>query len=577
MKVLVAQLNPKVGDIDGNLRGILRIMGSAHRRGADLVVFPEMAVCGYPPKDLLLREGFAGRCAEAVGRLASECRGGLCAVVGTVAPNPGPGPPLLNVAAVLADGGVLRLCPKRLLPSYDVFDERRYFAPGGEACVVPVLGRRVGVTVCEDAWGSAAAAGPFMPPGVRYGIDPVALAVRAGADVVVNVSASPFSAGKQAAREVLMASHADSLGVPVVYANQVGANDDLVFDGSSAVFAPGRGAVARAPAFEECALLADVDSGESLGLARWRGAADGGRFTVWTGGMSPHLEEVESVWRALVLGVRDYYRKTGIFGGAVIGLSGGIDSAVTAAVAVEALGAGAVHGVYMPSRWSSAHSRADAEALAAGLGIELRDVPIHGLVSAAESALAPSFAGLPPGVAEENVQARARGVVLMALSNKFGWLLLTTGNKSELAVGYCTLYGDMCGGLAVLSDVPKGMVYRLAAGRAGIPRGSIEKPPSAELRPGQVDQDTLPPYPVLDAILEAYVEGGRAPASIAAGLPLDAAAWVPGVAAMVDRSEYKRRQAAPGLRVTTRAFGHGWRMPIAAASPWTAIAPRSCP
>ena len=550
MRVLVAQLNPKVADIDGNLGRMLRVMAEAPAKGAELVVFPEMAVCGYPPKDFLLREGFVGRCADAVGRLASECRGGLCAVAGTVAPNPGPGPPLLNVAAVLADGGVVRLCPKRLLPSYDVFDEGRYFAPGGEACVVPVCGVRLGVTVCEDAWGSAAAAGPFMPPGVRHGIDPVALAVRAGADMVVNVSASPFSAGKQAAREALMASHADLRGVPVVYANQVGANDDLVFDGASAVFAPGRGAVARAPAFEECSLLVDVGPGANA-AAMW-------------GRPAPYPGEVESVWRALVLGVRDYYRKTGIFGGAVVGLSGGIDSAVTAAVAVEALGAGAVHGVYMPSRWSSAHSRADAEALAAGLGIELRDVPIHGLVSAAESALAPSFAGLPPGVAEENVQARARGVVLMALSNKFGWLLLTTGNKSELAVGYCTLYGDMCGGLAVLSDVPKGMVYRLAAGRVGIPRGSIEKPPSAELSPGQVDQDTLPPYPVLDAILEAYVEGGRAPSSIASGLPPEAAAWVPRVAAMVDRSEYKRKQAAPGPRVTTRAFGYGWRMPIAA-------------
>ncbi len=554
MRILLAQIDPKVGDVDGNLRMMEDAMEYAESHQADLVVFPEMAVCGYPPKDMLLREPFVLRCESAVRRLAE--RGfSAAAIVGTVTRNLDSGPPLFNSAAVIVPDGGIFWYHKRLLPTYDVFDESRYFAAGNAICVVDLCGRSVGVTICEDMWGGGIGVDPALVGGRDYNLDPVALTVEAGADTVVNISASPFSVGKQAVRESLMMAHSDSRGVPVVYVNQVGANDDLVFDGASAVVTPD-GPRIRAEPFSEHLLMVDL--------------GDDGATVYGPPTTSPYPNDIESVRQALVLGVRDYCGKSGFFNGAVVGLSGGIDSAVTAAIAVEALGADRVHGVSMPSRHSSGHSEDDAKTLADSLGIDYRTIHIGPPVAAMEAALAESFEDVDEDVTEENIQARARGNILMALSNKFGWLVLTTGNKSEMAVGYCTLYGDMCGGLAVLSDVPKTMVFDLArhinetAGREAIPYNTITKPPSAELRPGQVDQDTLPPYPLLDAILEAYVEDGQSPEQIAATSPTGQEHWVYKVVAMVNRNEYKRRQAAPGLRVTSRAFGHGWRMPIVA-------------
>ncbi|MFQ5517837.1 MAG: NAD+ synthase [Acidimicrobiia bacterium] len=547
MRILLAQIDPKVGDTEGNLRMMEAAMRHAEQRAADLVVFPEMASCGYPPKDMLLRDSFIRRCESVVERLATRARG-VAAIVGTVSRNPGSGPPLFNSAATIGPDGQVCWYHKQLLPTYDIFDESRYFAPGGELCVVDLCGRRIGVTICEDMWGGGLGVDPALVGGHSYGgSDPVAQAVEAGADMVVNISASPFSVGKQAVRESLMRAHSKTHGVPFVYVNQVGANDDLVFDGASAVVMPNK--LIRAEPFSEHLLMVEVGTDRETTA-------------------HPYPSDIGSVRQALVLGVRDYFRKSAFFKGVVVGLSGGIDSAVTAAIAVEALGADKVHGVSMPSRHSSGHSEDDAKALAESLGIDYRTIPIKSPVAAMEAALAASLEGLGEDVTEENIQARMRGDILMALSNKFGWLVLTTGNKSELAVGYCTLYGDMCGGLAVISDVPKTMVFDLArhinewVRREVIPDNTITKPPSAELRPGQVDQDTLPPYPLLDAILEAYVEDSRPADEIATatGEP----GWVAKVVGMVDRNEYKRKQAAPGLRVTSRSFGTGWRMPIVA-------------
>lgn len=554
MRILLAQINPKVGDIDGNIIQIEGAMDRAKRCKADLVVFPEMAVCGYPPKDLLLRDSFVRKCESAVQHLANK-RFGVTAIVGTVTRNNDGS--LFNAAAIIGSNTVVRWYHKRLLPTYDVFDESRYFAAGESTCVVDICGRRVGVTICEDMWGVGVY--PSMISGRGYGMDPVAQTVEAGADMVVNISASPFSVGKQAVRESLMRAHSDSLGVPFVYVNQVGANDDLVFDGASVIVLSGDVAC-RAEPFQEHLRMFEIGSDKQTS------SIDSLPYT--------YPDDLESVRQALVLGIQDYYLKSGFFKGVVIGLSGGIDSAVTAALAVDALGSDAVYGVSMPSKHSSGHSEHDAEALAESLGIDYRTIPIESTVAAMEAALATSFKGMDEDVTEENIQARIRGDILMSLSNKFGWLVLTTGNKSELSVGYCTLYGDMCGGLAVISDVPKTMVFELAKhineiGRREtvrlpiIPDNTITKPPSAELRAGQVDQDTLPPYPLLDTILEEYVENNSSPDEIAARV--GETDWVGKVVAMVDRNEYKRRQAAPGLRVTTRAFGHGWRMPIVAS------------
>jgi len=540
VKIALAQINTTVGDFDGNAAKVLEAAERARARAADLVLFPELTLPGYPPRDLVEDPAFVRGNVAALERLIPRVRG-IAALVGYVEPNPArEGKSLFNAAAVIRDGRVERTVRKRLLPTYDVFDEGRHFEPGGPQEPWPFGGRRLGLTICEDVWNDR----EFHRRPI-YHEDPVVQVHAAGADLLVNVSASPFAVGKPALRREMVAGIARRHRLPAVLVNLTGGNDELIFDGSSFALDPEGRVVAQAASFEEDLVLWDA--------ATLEGEA---RATV--------EEEAPAIRKALVLGLRDYFRKTG-FTKAVIGLSGGIDSAVVAALAVEALGASNVLGVSMPSRFSSGGSRDDAAALARNLGIELMTIPIEGIFRSTLDALAPGFAGRSFDTAEENVQARIRGMLLMALSNKLGHLVLSTGNKSELAVGYCTLYGDMAGGLAVISDVPKTAVYRLAAElnreREVIPRASIEKPPSAELRPDQKDSDSLPDYAVLDAILRAFVEELKSPEEIVAlGFPPDVVARV---VRMVERNEYKRRQAAPGLKVTSKAFGMGRRIPIA--------------
>ncbi len=548
MIVALGQLNPIVGDIDGNVRLASDIIRRAQEAGADVVVLPELVTLGYPPKDLLLRADVIQRNLDAVERIAQACTG-IAAVVGFVSRNEsGGGLPLQNAAAFCADGRVHSTHIKSLLPNYDVFDERRYFQPADRVKLCPWDSPRdgrlaLGITVCEDLWNDE----QFVDR-EQYRQDPIEQLAKQGADLLINISASPFWVGKQPARRDIFARQVREHGVPLVFVNQVGGNDDLIFDGGSMAFDREGTLVAQAKAFEEDLVVIDL--------------ADPAR-----GQVQPYPDETDSLIEGLALGTRDYVRKCG-FSRVVIGLSGGIDSSVCAAIAARALGPEALHGVAMPSRYSSTHSLQDAEILARNLGIDFRIIDIETMHKAAESTLKSSFAGGETGIAEENLQARIRGQILMALSNKFGWLPLTTGNKSELAVGYCTLYGDMCGGLAVLSDVAKTAVYEIAkrincqAGREVIPDRVLTKPPSAELRPDQTDQDSLPPYDRLDAILAGYVERHESKEQIiAAGFEPDVVA---DVLRKVDRNEYKRRQAPPGLKVTSRAFGAGWRMPIAA-------------
>ncbi len=550
MKISLAQINPLVGDIDGNSEKILSYIQDAENQGADIVVFPELAITGYPPKDLLLKSHFIGRNIDAVNRIASRCRG-IIAVIGYAAINEtGEGNALFNSAAICGDGVVLESHGKTLLPTYDVFDEVRYFAPdlSGDVSTVALADGaiRIGYTICEDLWNNEQFVNRKL-----YREDPIADLAAAGAGLLINISASPFWMGKQAIRDRLFSRQVAEHQVPLVYVNQVGGNDELLFDGCSSFYSADGVLIARAKSFEEDLLTVDTDN---LAAA----------------GKEPVCGDIDSVYRALVMGTRDYVRKCG-FKEVVLGLSGGIDSAVTAAIAVAALGSDKVHGVAMPSRYSSDHSLSDAEKLAKNLGIDYRVISIEPSHSAAEQSLAEHFGDTGSGIAEENLQARARGNILMALSNKFGWLLLTTGNKSELAVGYCTLYGDMCGGLAVISDVPKLMVYDLADHmnkinqREIIPLGTITKPPSAELKENQTDQDSLPPYEILDLVLQMYVEDEMSVEKIvSAGFEEK---MVRDVARKVDRNEYKRKQAATGLKVTSRAFGTGRRMPIAAKYP----------
>lgn len=549
MNIALAQINPIVGDISGNCRRVIECAAAARSQRADLVVFPELTLCGYPPKDLLLKPRFIEDIGAAARRLAESLASGPPVLAGYVRPTEKPvGRALRNVMALLRDGRVAAECVKMLLPTYDVFDEHRYFEPAESATVIELDAGarkwRIGVTICEDLWTDGQLLGRQL-----YDRNPPQDLVKSGIDLIVNASASPFVIGKQALRERLMAGHARNGRVPIYYVNQVGGNDELVFDGASCVFGPDGSILARARAFSEDILCFDAQS------------AGHGRVETYP-------DDLDSVWDALVLGTRDYVSKCG-FREVVLGLSGGIDSALTACLAVEALSKDRVHGVAMPSRYSSDHSLADAEALARNLGIDYRVIPIEPMHEAFERGLAPAFEGRGPDITEENVQARIRGNILMSLSNKFGWLLLTTGNKSELAVGYCTLYGDMCGGLALISDVPKTMVYQLARRYndrrrpPNIPESSITKVPSAELRPDQHDQQSLPPYEILDAILHRYVELEQAPDTIqAAGFD---EGTVREVIRMVDRNEYKRKQAATGLKVTSRAFGGGRRMPIAAS------------
>ena len=545
MRIALAQINPTVGDIAGNSARIKEYLQQARQQAAELVVFTELAIFGYPPKDLLLRSVLVRRNLAALEEIAAECLG-ISAIVGYVQPlDHGTG--LANAAAYCHDGKVTARYTKRLLPTYDVFDETRYFTPGRNVKTVTVPtatgGMRIGLTVCEDLWNDEQFDGRQV-----YGVDPIQETAAAGAEVIVNISSSPFEVNKHRKRERIFAEQARELGVALAWVNQVGGNDDLLFDGASLVMDRSGKVCARAPTFEEHLQVVDLNAPDSAQV-------------------TPYPDAIESIRRGLVCGTRDYVHKCG-FREVVLGLSGGIDSAVTAALAVEALGADCVHGVAMPSRYSSDHSLTDAEVLARNLGIEYRVIELEQSHQALEATMAPHFAATPSGIAEENVQARLRGNILMALSNKFGWLLLTTGNKSELAVGYCTLYGDMSGGLAVLSDVPKTVVYNLArhlnATWSGpcIPESSITKPPSAELKENQCDQDSLPPYDTLDAILELYIEQERSVDEITAqGFPHE---LVQRVARLVDINEYKRRQAAVGLKVTSRAFGTGRRMPIAA-------------
>jgi NAD+ synthase (glutamine-hydrolysing) len=544
MKIALLQIDPIVGDIAGNARLIGDAVRSAGMQGADLAVTPELALVGYLPRDLLLSEGFVARSWERLQALATELAGAPPVLVGLPEPNPSDeGRPLFNTAALVRGGQVEQRFRKSLLPTYDVFDEDRYFEPFLGPQLLDIAGTRLGISICEDIWNDR----DFWKRR-RYHHDPVEELVRAGARAIVNLSASPFSAGKHARREEMLSSMARRHHVPLAYVNQYGGDDDLIFDGRSLVFdAQGR-PTARGRSFDGDIVVCDLEGAAPIG--------------------PPEDVETESeIWRALVLGTRDYARKCG-FSRVVIGLSGGIDSALTAAIAADALGAANVLGVLMPSPYSSRGSVDDSVEVAAHLGIETLTLPIADAMRAMDAALAGAFAGTTTGVAEENIQARIRGNLLMALSNKRGALLLTTGNKSELAVGYCTLYGDMSGGLGVIADVPKTMVYRVARwlnrmrGRDVIPEAILTKAPSAELRPNQTDQDSLPPYDVLDDILQRHVERHQ-PAEdiIAAGLD---AATVHRVLALVRSAEFKRKQAAPGLKVTDRAFGTGWRMPIAA-------------
>ncbi len=548
MIIALAQINPLIGDISGNSRRVLDFAHRAKAAGAQLVLFPELTLCGYPPKDLLLKPRFVADSVAAIARLATELPPSLAVLVGFVRESERPvGRALRNALAFIHGGRVVAESFKTLLPTYDVFDEHRYFEPADKPGVVDwsVNGRthRLGVTICEDLWNDKRILGREL-----YDRHPPRDLKNAGVEIILNASASPFVVGKQSLRERLMGGQAAELGLPIVYVNQIGGNDELIFDGASCVFATDGKTAARARAFEEDLLLVNTDQ---LRDARCESYPD----------------DLASVWQALVLGTRDYVTKCG-FADVVLGLSGGIDSAIVACIAAEALGPQHVHGVAMPSRYSSDHSITDARTLAETLGIDFQIIPIEPMHAAFDEHLTPAFKGRPADTTEENVQARIRGNILMSLSNKFGWLLLTTGNKSELAVGYCTLYGDMCGGLAVISDVPKMMVYQLSRwfnarqGRAIIPESSITKLPSAELRPDQHDQQSLPPYETLDVILHRYIELEQSAAElIAAGFDEPT---VKNVIRMVDVNEYKRKQAATGLKVTSRAFGIGRRMPIAA-------------
>jgi len=561
MRIGLAQINTIVGDLAGNRRLILDAYRTLVAQGAELVLFPELVVCGYPPRDLLFKKRFVADVEQTTRDIAAEI-GAVPALIGyTEANTSGQGRPAFNSAAFCQSGKIVASARKCLLPTYDVFDEDRYFEPVNEPLIVQVAGANIGVTICEDIWTH-----PMISTRRLYnGHDPVKQLAARKVDVLVNLSASPWNAGKGGLRHSLVADVARACGCPAVYCNSVGGNDELIFDGRSVVCDASGKIIAGLAAFREELRVVDTSLEAGLAVPRASGHTAGNSGT--TGPASIHStfnqEDLADIYDALVLGVRDYAQKTG-FKKALLGLSGGIDSALTAVIAAEALGPQNVIGISLPSVISSQHSRDDAAAVAKNLGIDYHTLSIADVVAAGEKTLTPMFAGRPRDIAEENIQARARGLLLMAISNKFGALLLTTGNKSELAVGYCTLYGDMCGGLAVISDVFKTQVYALSRwinrNKEIIPISSIEKAPSAELRPDQTDQDSLPPYDMLDAILTGYVEEGLSRRDlIAAGF---AEVVVNDVARKVDLNEYKRKQAAPGLKITPLAFGVGRRIPI---------------
>ena len=555
MKIAVAQLNPTIGDLTGNAQQILAAAEQASRQGVRLLLTPELSLCGYPPRDLLLDPSFIEAIANTLQQLSVNLPPELAVVVGCVEPNQRSlafgGKPLFNSSALLELGKVQQIFYKRLLPNYDVFDEHRYFEPGIESNSFSLDNIRIGVTICEDWWNDEEFWGKRS-----YATNPIADLAQLGVDLMVNLSASPYSLGKQHLREAMLRHSAVRYRQPILYVNQVGANDDLIFDGSSVGFNRAGEVMCRARAFETDLVVVEFDEQRDL----------------QPGSVAPMPESEDAeIWHALVLGVRDYARKCG-FSKVAIGLSGGVDSSLVAAIATAALGQENVLGVLMPSPYSSDHSLSDALELAQSLGIQTHTLPIGDLMQAYDHTLAELFSGTPFGLAEENIQSRIRGNLLMAIANKFGLLLLSTGNKSEMAVGYCTLYGDMNGGLAVIADVPKTRVYSLCDwlnteavtlnGKGEIiPTNILTKPPSAELKPGQLDQDSLPPYDILDDILQRLIHNHQSAAQIvAAGYD---PAVVDRVIQLVARAEFKRRQAPPGLKITDRAFGTGWRMPIA--------------
>ncbi|HVJ46999.1 MAG TPA: NAD+ synthase [Luteolibacter sp.] len=538
MKIGLAQTNAVIGDFPGNIKRLLAAYRGCLEAGADLVITPEMSLAGYPPRDLVFKSQFVPKCLQALDHLAGEIRE-VPLIVGYIDHNDSgkPGKPFRNAAAWLENGEIRHRVWKTLLPTYDVFDERRYFEPG-ESCE-PIVwnGKRIGVTICEDIWTEDYLQRPL------YDRDPAEELAAKGIDLLLNLSASPFHVGKPAERREMLGKVARQAKAPVVYCNAVGGQDQLVFDGHSVVIRSDGSTAAQMEGFSDETLVIDPFSAPAKEITD-----------------SPPAEQL---YNALVLGLRDYATKCG-FSSVCLGLSGGIDSAITAVIAADALGPENVHGLTMPSPYSSGGSVSDSFALAKNLGIRCDEVPISDIYHTIKATLKPVFAGKPEDVTEENIQARIRGVLLMALSNKDGHLLLTTGNKSELSVGYCTIYGDMCGGLAVISDLPKMRVYEVSRwinrDREIIPWNTIDKPPSAELRPDQKDQDTLPPYEVLDAILELYVEKHLSTDEIIArGFDETIVRWIQ---RRVDLNEWKRQQAAPGLRVTSKAFGIGRRMPV---------------
>ena len=543
MKIALAQINPTIGDFTGNVEKILDFSRRAAEGGADLVLFPELAVCGYPPADFLDKPSFVKRSEEAIAEIAQATADlPIASIVGYVTPaQAGTGKRVMNSAALIRDGEVAFVQSKMLLPFYDVFDDQRYFAPAEKQHLCHLSGKRVALTICEDTWNDK----NFWQKRL-HSVDPVEELMREGGEIILNIAASPYWRGKRKTRREMLAAIARHHCAPVVMVNQVGGNDSLLFDGSSLVIAADGTIIAQAKSFEEDLIFADL--GARTGDLHWQ------------------TENVdEAVYNALVMGTRDYVRKCG-FSQAIIGLSGGIDSALVATIAVDALGKENVLGVGMPSPYSSAGSIEDSRKLAENLGIRFEMIPINSLFAEYNKALEPLFTGRKPDITEENIQSRTRGNLLMALSNKFNALVLTTGNKSEMSVGYCTLYGDMVGALAVIGDLVKTRVYALSRfvnrDCERIPVATIEKPPSAELRPGQMDTDSLPPYDVLDPILEAYVERYETPEEIAKKQHVDLQ-LVRKVVKLVERSEYKRQQAAPVLKVTVKAFGPGRRFPIA--------------
>ncbi|MBD2429757.1 MULTISPECIES: NAD+ synthase [Fischerella] len=555
MKIAIAQLNPTIGDLPKNAQKILEAAQQAVAQGARLLLTPELSLCGYPPRDLLLNPSFIEAMGITLQQLARDLPPDLAVLVGTVEENfqakTTGGKTLFNSIAWLEAGKVKQIFHKRLLPTYDVFDEHRYFEPGLQANYFTLDDINIGVTVCEDLWNDEEFWGKRS-----YTVNPIADLAILGVDLIVNLSASPYTLSKQRFREAMLSHSAVRFRQPIIYANQVGGNDDLIFDGRSFALNRQGEVICRAHGFVTDLLIIEFDE-------------EARDFNL--GFIAPNYEcEEEEIWQALVLGVRDYVCKCG-FSQVVLGLSGGIDSSVVAAIATAALGKENVLGVLMPSPHSSEHSITDALALAANLGIKTHTLPIGDLMQAYDKTFADLFAETEFGLAEENIQSRIRGNLLMAISNKFGHLLLSTGNKSEMAVGYCTLYGDMNGGLAVIADVPKTRVYALCRwlNRNGeiIPHNVLTKAPSAELKPGQVDQDSLPPYDILDDILQRLIQDHQSPAQIvSAGHDVTV---VDKVMKMVARAEFKRRQAPPGLKITDRAFGTGWRMPI--ASNWLAV------